>query len=313
MLTAGLNTARRLGCEFEMAVPLNGKGDGKDVQDKLARILTANGLRAISRPYSNKKLKDGIDLAIENDCSIHGESHYTSMTYVPIEAKTRILNGMDDLEKIVPDTLNICREIGATVNKTCGFHVHIELKEVKRKPSIIRSLFNLFHRFEPVIYGFVDPNRSDNDNACPIPASWSGMLQKCCSVRNHFAALVDWPCASGLNLTHLFRGSTFSKEPRIEIRYHQGTLSPEEVRHWVRFCLRLIDHACNRSSHAYSSQAQNDRQELENLFKTCGFKVNNKIYSKVCPELQDTRKYLIRRWKHYNGKIALKASKRSSG
>ena len=41
----------------------------------------------------------------------------------------------------------------------------------------------------------------------------------------------------------------------------------------------------------------------------CGFKPNNGIYHQVCPELRQTGKYLLGRWKHFNGKIALKRAK----
>ena len=50
---------------------------------------------------------------------------------------------------------------------------------------------------------------------------------------------------SALNLTHLFKDA-----PHLELRHHHGTLDPNKARHWLRFCLRLVDHAIQRSCQA---------------------------------------------------------------
>jgi hypothetical protein len=67
---------RRIGVEFEMTIPLVGSGSGADVQNTLANVLTANGIRAISRGYSRRPLQPGIDVAVEFDSSVRGESKY---------------------------------------------------------------------------------------------------------------------------------------------------------------------------------------------------------------------------------------------
>lgn len=301
MLTAELNNNRRLGCEFEMTIPLNGKGSGKDVQQSLAKALSANGFRAVCRPYSNRTLPFGIDFAVEYDNSVCGESQFSGITWLPIELKTRILNGIADWERVVPDALQICQCLGAQVNDTCGFHLHIEMMEVKQKASHIRSLFNLFHRFETVIYGLVAPSRTNNHYAKAICEKHAKLLHGIHTADCFCWALDSWDNYRGLNLDPLFLSShhALARKPRIELRYHQGTLSPVEARHWVRFCLRMIDHACERSCQAWTRQIKNDRQGLERLLVSCGFKMNNKIYQRICPELQETRKYYIRKWKEY--------------
>ncbi len=308
MLTAELNRSRRIGCEFEMTMPLVGSGSGSDIQHTLARVLSSNGLSAVSRSYSHSRLPSGADLAVEYDSSVTGESKFNGITWFPIEVKTRILNGIDDFEQIVPKTLEICRYMGARVNRSCGFHLHIELTEILTKPTVIKSLFNLFHRFEPVIYGLVAPSRINSEYAKPIPSDSSKILQGCWSQRSFRSKLQGWDRKSGLNLTHILSANHFSSTPRVEFRYHQGTLDVEKARYWTRFLLQMTEHACRRNCHSSVKQVRNTRQGLEKLLIT-GFKVNTGIYSKVAPELRETGKYLINRWKKFNGNISLKASK----
>jgi len=307
MLVAELNRTRRIGCEFEMAVPLVGLGSGADVQSIMAEILGKNGITAISRPYDNSPLPRGVIVAIEHDSSITGENIYNGIKWVQIEVKTKILEGIDDWERVVPKTLEICSYLGARVNKSTGFHIHLDLPEVRDKPTIIKSLFNLFYRFEPVIFGLVAPSRTNNDYTRAISFP-SGLLNGCKSIRSFLRAFRPYHEKSGLNLTHLFSLNSLAENPRIEIRYHHGILDVEKARHWTRFCLQMVQHSINRNIQS-SQQVPNTRQGLENLLISCGFKPNNNVYSKVCPELRDTGKYLISRWKHFNGDISLKSSK----
>ena len=310
MMNAELNRNRRLGCEFEMTVPLVGTGGRNDVQATLANTLSANGISAIFRSYSHDTIPDGIDVVVEYDSSVLGESRYNGISWHPIEVKTRILNGLDDWERIVPKTLEICRYMGARVNMSTGFHLHMELMEAVEKPTIIKSLYNLFFRFESVIFGLVAPSRSNNIYTLPILIESVQRLKGCKAHRSIRNALRDIHPKSGLNLTHLFLGNALSGNPRIEIRYHQGTLDPNKARHWVRFCLQMIQHACTRNCQ-FSAQVENNRQGLEKLLIACGFKVNSKIYNKVSSELRATGKYLINRWKKFNGAISLKECKSS--
>src|SRR5688572_20090872 len=107
MLIAALNKNRTIGAEYEMTCPLVGAGSGTDVQQTLATVLSANGIRAIAREYSHAPLPSGTDVAVEYDGSVQGESRYHGIRWFPVEIKTRILHGIDDWEQIVPTALEI--------------------------------------------------------------------------------------------------------------------------------------------------------------------------------------------------------------
>lgn len=300
MLTATLNRTRKIGAEYEMTVPLVGTGSGRDVQESLARVLTANGIRAIARGYDHSLLPPGIDIAVEYDSSVRGESHYSGIQWFPVEVKTRILNGYDDWEAIVPKMLEICRYMGARVNVSCGHHLHLSFDEVLQDVRHVRSIWNLFHRFDQVIFALVAPSRRQN-RFCQRMPEQTKLLHNANSRRALARTLERYDRYQALNLTHVLDDA-----PRIEFRHMHGTLDPTKARHWLRFLLRLVDHAVQRSCQAAPSPLPNTRRNLEKLLVTVGLKVNTRVYGTVDAELRETGKWVLRTWKKFNGHTPLK-------
>lgn len=298
MLISELNHNRRLGVEFEFAIPQIGSSDGSDVRRVLADILTSNGVTAISRSYSQRPVPPGCYVVIEYDSSVTGESRYSGIRWNSVELKTRILFGIEDWEAIVPKALAICRYLGGRVNSSTGMHVHIELSEVTSNPVVIRSLYNLIHRYENIIFSLVAPSRRRNHYALRLPDR-PGMLRKCRTLPCFRRSLSALPRNSGMNWTHLW-----GRSPRIEYRYHGGTLDVEKARHWTRFLLRLTDHACIRTCKASPAQLPSNRQSFNKMATTLGLKVNSRVYAKVSPELRETGRYLLKRWKHFQTECA---------
>lgn len=298
MLHSHLNLSRKIGCEFEMTVPKIGVGAGTEVQETLAGVLTANGLRAKVRGYDHSPVPAGYDLVVEYDSSVRGESRYRGIQWYSVEIKTRILNGIEDWERIVPQTLAICSYMGARVNRSCGHHLHIEFPEFLERPTVVRSLYNLIHRFEPVLYGLLAPSRRESSYASPMP-NRSRLLHGCKTREDFHRALFTWQRRYGFNLIHLWQQEA-QGGPRIEFRYHQGTLCPDKARHWVRLVNRLVEHAVTRNCQASRTQVNNTRSGFETFRYTIGLRSNAGIYRKVDPELKETSKFLLKRWKQFN-------------
>lgn len=307
MLVAELNRNRRLGCEWEFALPQLTSADSSDVRRVFAEILTANGLPAVARGYSHAPVPPGIDFCIEYDASVAGPSDIRGLKWATVEMKTRILTGMDDWERIVPKALAIARYLGGRVHASCGHHVHVELTEVRRDPTVIRSLVNVVQRYESIIHGLLAPSRRNNNYAQKLPVK-TGIAAKCGTLDQFRQALGSIPRNSGLNLTHLFGDS-----PRVEFRWHQGTLDEAKARHWARFLLRLTDHAAQRTCKTASEQLPNDRLNLNRMLTTIGLRVNSRVYAKVAPELRETGRFLLRRWKGFNSPATDGASSTGEG
>lgn len=290
MLVAEINRSRRMGGEWEFFLPVVGGGDANSVRRTLAEVLTSNGITAISRSYSHAPIPT--DLAIEYDTSVNPTSPYQGIAFEKIEMKTRPIT-IEEWDRIVPKALEIVRYLGGRCNASTGHHVHVGVEEVKERPVVIRSLYNAAHRYEPLIFGLIAPSRAAS-SYCHRMEDRSNLLARCKSLDCFRRALAGWDRCHGLNLTHLCGDG-----PRVEFRYHQGTLDADKSRHWRNLCLRLVDHACTRTCKAADKQLANDRAGLERMLVSLGLKPNSRVYAKVAPELRATGKYLLRRWKHF--------------
>jgi hypothetical protein len=297
-LSAELNMTRRFGVEHEMTLPLVGRGSGSDIQHCLANILTANGIRAVARDYSHDPVPADADICVERDASVRGETRFSGIAWYPVEIKTRILSGISDWEAIIPRTLEVCRYLGARTNVSCGHHVHVEFMEARDQPTKIRSLFNLIHRFEPLVFALQPPSRRLNSYCSPILGTASRALHGCRSIRCFRRVLANWDRHMGLNLTHVFEPN-----PRIEFRYAAGTLDPVKARHWMRFLNRLVEHAVTRNCQAARQQVVPSLPGWDNMVWTIGMRAHQGIYGKIAPEIRETAKFLRRRLKHLSPEI----------
>lgn len=296
MLSSTLNRSRRIGIEIEMAIPLIGGGSQQDLRVKMAQILSANGLRAAARSYSHAPVGDNLDVVVEHDSSIVGESVYSGIEWTQVEVKSRILTGTADFDLVVKKLCDISRYLGARQNRSTGVHLHLDFPELRDGPERLRSFYNLAHRFEPVVFGLVAPSRRENPFCKPMPSP-SKFFHECRSLKDCHAALgrLGFDRYWGFNLTHVFRST-----PRIEFRQHQGSLDFEKLRHWRNLCLRLVDHSLQRNCKAAPNPLANDKASLMRMLVTLGFKPNTRVFKTVDPELRETGRFLLRRWKQLN-------------
>jgi hypothetical protein len=296
MLSSTLNRSRRIGIEIEMAIPLIGGGSQQDLRVKMAQILTANGLRAAARSYSHAPVGDNLDVVVEHDNSVVGESVYRQIDWVSIEVKSRILNGTADFDAVVKKLCDISRYLGARQNRSTGVHLHLDFPELRDGPERLRSFYNLAHRFEPVVFGLVAPSRREN-SYCKTMPSPPKFFHTCRTINECQNALnlAGYDRYWGFNLTHAF-GST----PRIEFRQHQGSLDFEKLRHWRNLCLRLVDHSLQRNCKATPRPLTNDKASLMRMLVTLGLKPNTRVFKTVDPDLRETGRFLLRRWKQLN-------------
>jgi hypothetical protein len=299
-LTATLNRSRQLGVEYEMAIPIIGGGGEQQVQETVSHILAANGIRSCWRSYSHDPVPANCDVMVERDGSIQGETRFNGVRWAQIEVKSRILNGIDDWERVVPKTLEILDYCGGRITNSCGHHVHLAYPEIKDDASRVRSLWNLFHRFDSVLFGLMAPSRRGNTFCRSMPSE-TKFLHGANSIRELKRRLSRYDRYQALNLTHLFGDA-----PRIEMRHMQGTLNAQKSRNWIRLLLALVEHSVVRNCMAAPASLPNDRKSLDALLITCGLKVNTRVYSEIDPALRDTGRAVLKLWKKFNGNHPLK-------
>ena len=290
---------RAIGVEVETVCPYMGLGGNSEVQQSVARLLSANGVSAVARPYNHASVET--DMAVETDASLSfAECPYNSVNVASLEVKSRILRDLTDFQTIVPKTLEILQFCGCRVNATTGFHVHASIPEIRGNPRVIRSLYNLIHKYQFVLYGLTAQSRVSSRYCPPLPLPPTG-LRHARTMRSFKSALREYDRYHIVNWQHIGE-----EVPRVEFRLWAGTLNPTKALNYVRICCGLIDHAVRRSVQAVPSSLPNDRKSLESLMVCAGFKVNSGIYSVVSDDMRETGRWMLRRWGEINGRQALK-------
>lgn len=112
------------------------------------------------------------------------------------------------------DALSAKVSQGATVNKSCGFHVHLDMGETSEvQQERIKRWWRLC---EPLLWDIVAPSRAANAYCAPYDPDSPG---------RYFT----------LNTSALKIHGTF------EVRMHQGTTNPERIKAWVLFLVQFFD------------------------------------------------------------------------
>lgn len=288
-------TNRLIGCEIEAVLPIVGTGNNVDVQQLLAQILTAQGIRSVARQYSHDPVPSGCMLAVEHDGSLRDETKYAGLRWSHVEIKTMPMP-WTQVNEILPRALEIIRYCGARVNHSCGMHVHHHLPEVAQQPEVVRSLQHLWWRFHKVMYGLVAPSRISNNYCFPPQPVDATRYDHCRTYEKLSVMLGRMDRHSGLNLTNLASGG----RQTVEWRIHHGTVEWDKIKAWVLATQRWVEHAVARSCHYRPDPMPNTQAGLNNLLVTTGLKPNSRIYKKVDKELRQVGKFLLSRWKHFN-------------
>jgi hypothetical protein len=292
---AAVNLTRPLGLEFEVLAPVTENKSRFEFQIALARILTSNGIPAIARGYSSAPMPFGFAAAVEFDDSLVPPQTYKGINWANLEIKTTKLAGLAQFDQVVPRMLEILKFLNCGTNTSTGLHVHLGVMREAQDPDFLRSFLNLVWRFEPVLYRLVHYSRRMCGFAAPMPDLrhlWVGA--ESATTRPELLSL--WHRRYGVNIRHLLAPPHPGGE-RIEFRMHEGTLDPIATRHWVVLLNRIIDHAATHVCKTPAAQTRIDRNGLERLFVTVGLKANNRLYPVVSPELAETRRYLMGRWR----------------
>ena len=288
-------TGRKIGVEIEVVVPIIGVGSNRDVQELLARILTAQGIRSVVRGYCHQPIPEGCKLAVEHDASLRDESRYEGLGWSKLEVKTAPMQ-WTELERVLPPALDVIRYFGARVNHSCGLHVHHELSEVVEHSLIARNLQHLWWRFHRVIYGLVALSRKQNSYCGPPSQEDACRFDSCRTYDQLCRELRRCERQRGLNLTNL----TDSGRRAVEWRIHGGTTDWAKIAAWILATQRWVEHAAQRSCQYRPEPVPNTQAALNSLLITTGLKPNSRIYLKVAKELREVGKFLLRRWQHFN-------------
>lgn len=133
-------------------------------------------------------------------------------------------------------------DLGATINKKCGFHVHVGIGPAQAV-EIARNLVKLYAAYEqPVIDALMPVSRrgSENNYCKSLRSANLTSLARATTVQQ---------VEQSVGMIDRFRkinfASAFSRHGTFEFRQHSGTLESNKARKWVVICLRMVHAAAN--------------------------------------------------------------------
>ena len=217
------------GVEFETVLPAHLAGHAGAAR----RISELTGLSIIVGSRTAPTGRDSRDWRIVPDGSVRGAG-------TAAELVSPILQGEDGLAEVkkIADALVT---IGATVNQSCGFHVHVgNLRGADI--GFFRNLVKLYSKFEPVIDSLMPPSRRAGANV--YCKSLTGVNLAAIDRARNLDSLIQ--AATGLARSNYgarffkLNLAAFLKHSTVEFRQHAGTIDSKKAVAWIKTCLRMV-------------------------------------------------------------------------
>jgi hypothetical protein len=160
------------------------------------------------------------------------------------ELVSPILRGPAGLVECQTVLAGIARVGSIKVNKSMGFHVHVDVTNVSRKGLI--CICQNFLKYEETMDAFMPPSRRNNTFCKSNKNAVAGgtnkqrheALAQCRTVKELCDTMNPSPGERyyKLNLQNLKTG----RQNTIEFRQHSSSVSPEKVLNWIRFCVSFV-------------------------------------------------------------------------
>lgn len=188
------------------------------------------------------------------ECRNHRDNHNGMYRFVPdgslssdradaraIEMVTPVLDNLNGGFDNLKNAVSALNAAGATVNKTCGLHVHVAVPNMTDEQYI--NTFVNYMYLENVIATFLAPSRRNGG----IGRHW------CDTLKDHKRDLLNAHTKGDVynaldgNRYHCVNACAYRDHRTIEFRQHQGTVDYDKISNWALFCGMLVawsrDHA----------------------------------------------------------------------
>lgn len=253
-------TNRRFGVEMEIS------GSRLEI-NTIVSMMAALGIGCECQSYNHRVCNVW---KITTDSSIERQG---GVEFGEFELVSPILCGADGVDQI-NKVCAVLNAAGCTVNKTCGLHVHHEVKDYKA--ANLARLVDFYRRAQSVIDMLMPPSRrGDTNQYClSIPAT---NLCRTEDITHQYGSRYY-----KINIQAYYRYGT------VEFRHHSGTVDAEKILAWVAFTQCMVERCRRKISESTHKLTWFD------LMQAVGFTHN--------PAHAVTAKFLTRRYAKFTGK-----------
>ena len=232
---AKFNQNIRYGIELEMHV--------QGGQYAVANALQEEGIDACSMSWGQHTNGSNSNWHVTTDGSLGSYS-------TGVEVVSPILKGDDGLKQIE----KVCKaleKVDARINKSCGFHVHVEARGMLNDTAWAKTLVMMYSKYEHVLDAFQPKSRkSNNAQYCQKVGKnenikeWAKTIKDCDKDvrsfwREHFNGYSQGPNGK----YHKLNFAPLWKQGTVEFRHHSGTTEFAKISAWVKTVVALVDNA----------------------------------------------------------------------
>jgi hypothetical protein len=186
---------------------------------------------------------------IVSDASVSGNG-------IGLEFVSPILKGEDGLEQVRKITAALTA-IGATVNTSTGFHVHVGAGDQADNAAFFKNVLKLYGRFETALDAIHPASRRASTNSyCKSVRSLATRVDTASTTAEIFRLAND--------RYHKVNLAAFAKHRTVEFRQHAGTVDGNKAVNWITLCLRIVAAAkAGKTGEEVAVQAARDFSRLD--------------------------------------------------
>lgn len=177
-------------------------------------------------------------------CEIEGYNHSTRGHWKIVsdasvnggyELVSPVLKGRRGLDE-VKTVCEALAEVGAMINKSCGFHAHFGTEDFKDSISVWRNLYINYATLEEDIDAFMPPSRRQNTYCASLKVrGWREKMENARTLIELEKSITKRSRYFKLNSQSYWRHGT------VEFRQHSGTVEFDKIKNWLIFCARMIE------------------------------------------------------------------------
>lgn len=242
-------------------------------------------------------------------CEVQSYNHRTSNVWKVVtdssvrgnggggELVSPILSGPEGLRDVAR-AVRAASSVGATVNVSCGFHVHVGCRDLANDAEFLPRLVENWCAAEDLgVRNVLAPSRRESGSGF----YWARALSASEVSEASSSTLRSYYASDRYRALNL---SSFRTHTTVEFRAHQGTLDAAKSVAWILFCLRIVDSSVENifARSARRSSRGSDDGKLKNLLVRVGLRTYSRDgYAEVAPLLKWAGAYLIARRASFAG------------
>lgn len=207
---------RKYGIEIECMLPRT------MTRQALALAITNAGVNCYDAGYSHSR---SASWKIVSDGSLSG-GNGMELVSPPMLGEA----GLQQIQKVCA----VLNEKGATVNRSCGLHVHVDAGNLTA--PAMRKLAAIYIENENIIDSLMPMSRRNSNNTFCGSLRGTNMATLA-QARN--ANDIAHAIAHGNRYVKL-NFSAFLRHGTVEFRHHSGTVDADKISKWLVACLRLV-------------------------------------------------------------------------